>query len=37
MKKFKIERLVDKAPVLYHKLKQWCYEINGFAKRYIVD
>lgn len=29
MKNFKIERLVDKDPVLAQKLKQWCYDING--------
>lgn len=29
MKNYKIERLVDKDPVLYNKIKQWCYDING--------
>lgn len=29
MKNYKIERLVDKDPVLCNKLKQFCYELNG--------
>ena len=29
MKNYKIERLVDRDPVLAHKLKQYCYDLNG--------
>lgn len=29
MKNYKIERLVDKDPVLCNKLKQFCYDLNG--------
>ncbi|MCQ2256031.1 MAG: GxxExxY protein [Bacteroidaceae bacterium] len=29
MKNYKIERLVDKDPILCNKLKQFCYDING--------
>lgn len=29
MKNYKIERLVDRDPVLANKLKQFCYDLNG--------
>ena len=29
MKNYKVERLADKDPVLFQKLKQWCYDLNG--------
>ena len=37
MKNFKIERLVDKDPVLCNKLKQWCYELNGCCQEVHKD
>lgn len=29
MRNYKIERLVDKNPVLCNNLKRWCYDLNG--------
>ena len=37
MRNFKIERLVDKDPVLCNKLKQWCYELNGCCQEVHKD